>query len=78
MKIIINIPDKDIPTKQDIIQVGLHFMGGKVVECDYPFMESPLDDIKAEIVDCVPWNIEERAMKEDVIDIIDKHIGEKE
>lgn len=41
MKIVIDIPNKDIPTKQDIIQVGLHFMDGKVVECDYPFMELP-------------------------------------
>lgn len=41
MKLIIDIPDKDIPTKQDILQIGLHFMDGKVVECDYPFMELP-------------------------------------
>ena len=39
MKIVIDIPEKEIPAKQDIISVGIHFMDGKIVECDYPFTE---------------------------------------
>ena len=41
MKIVIEIPDNEIPTKQDIVTVDLHFIDGKVCECDYPFMELP-------------------------------------
>jgi len=37
MKITINIPQEDIPDKQGIIWVEIHFIGGKVCECDYPF-----------------------------------------
>lgn len=39
MKVVIDIPDNEIPTKQDIISVDIHFMDGKIVECDYPFIE---------------------------------------
>lgn len=41
MQIVIEIPDNEIPTKQDIVTVDLHFIDGKVCECDYPFMELP-------------------------------------
>ena len=37
MKLIIDIPDNEIPTKQDILSVDLHFIDGTVCECDYPF-----------------------------------------
>ena len=37
MKITINIPQEDIPDKQGIIWVDLHFIDGQVCECDYPF-----------------------------------------
>ena len=33
--------------------------------------------IVIKIVECVPWNTEERAMKEAVLAIIDKHIGKE-
>lgn len=41
MKIVVDIPDNEIPTKQDIVTVDLHFIDGKVCECDYPYMELP-------------------------------------
>lgn len=37
MKITIDIPQSDIPDRQDIISVDIHFFHGKVCECDYPF-----------------------------------------
>ena len=37
MKLIIDIPDNEIPTKQDILSVDLHFIDGTVCECDYLF-----------------------------------------
>jgi hypothetical protein len=37
MKITIDIPQADIPYKQGIIWVDLHFIDGQVCECDYPF-----------------------------------------
>ena len=36
MKIIIDIPDEDIPKKQDVISIALHFIDGQLCECDYP------------------------------------------
>jgi hypothetical protein len=33
----IEIPDKDIPERQDIISVDLCFVGRKVGQCTYPF-----------------------------------------
>ena len=38
---------------------------------------SVIEDIKTEIIECVPWNTEERAMKEAVLAIIDKHLGKE-
>lgn len=37
MKITIDIPQADIPNKQGIIWVELHFINGQVCECDFPF-----------------------------------------
>ena len=39
MQIVIDIPDSDIPKKQELISVDLHFINGKVCECTYPFEE---------------------------------------
>ena len=41
MQIVINIPDKEIPTNQAIIEIGFHFIDGKVCECTYPFKQLP-------------------------------------
>ena len=32
----------------------------------------PLDNIRQEIIECVPWNIEEKAMKLAILGIIDE------
>ena len=39
MDILIHIPSEDIPTKQDMIDVSLHFIDGHVSSCTYPFEE---------------------------------------
>lgn len=39
MKIVIEIPEDEIPTKQDILSVDIHFIDGKVCECSYSFQE---------------------------------------
>ena len=37
MKLLIDIPDTDIPKRQDILSVDLSFVGGQVGQCTYPF-----------------------------------------
>lgn len=51
MQIVIDIPNKDIPQKQDILTVDLHFIDGNVCECTYPFEMQELCDDKGEISD---------------------------
>ena len=41
MQIVIDIPDHEIPKKQDIISVDIHFIDGEVCECDYGFQVLP-------------------------------------
>ena len=42
MRIVIDIPDSDVPTKQDLLNVSLHFIDGTVCEADgYGFMVLP-------------------------------------
>ena len=41
VRIVIEIPDNEIPTRQEIVEVGIHFIDGKVCECTYPFQELP-------------------------------------
>lgn len=41
MQIVIDIPDSEIPTKQEIVSVDLHFIDGKICGCTYPFEELP-------------------------------------
>ena len=36
------------------------------------------EDMKKELIDCVPWNVEEKAMKAAALSVIDKHISGKE
>lgn len=47
MKITIDIPQSDIPDRQDIISVDIHFFHGQVCECTYPFeVQSEAEMIK--------------------------------
>lgn len=39
MKLLIYIPDDEIPKRQEIMSIDLHFIDGKVCECTYPFEE---------------------------------------
>ena len=39
MQIVIDIPNSDIPLKQDVITLDLHFIDGHICECTYPFKE---------------------------------------
>ena len=42
MRIVIDIPNKDIPKSQEVIDIPLHFMDGKVCEAGgYRFAELP-------------------------------------
>ncbi len=41
MQIVIDIPNSDIPLKQNIITLDLHFIDGHICECTYPFKELP-------------------------------------
>lgn len=41
MKLVIDIPENEIPTKQDLLSIDLCFFNGKVSQCDYPFIELP-------------------------------------
>ena len=53
MRIVIDIPNKDIPKCQEVIDVSLHFMDGKVCEAGrYGFAELPKGH--GELVDIRP------------------------
>lgn len=39
MQIVIDIPNNDIPLKQNVITLDLHFIDGHICECTYPFKE---------------------------------------
>ena len=39
MQIVIYIPDSEVPSKQELISVDLHFIDGHICECTYPFEE---------------------------------------
>lgn len=41
MQIIIDIPDNEVPKRQEIVEIGLHFMDGELCECTYPFQVLP-------------------------------------
>ena len=42
MQIVIEIPNKDIPKHQEVIDIRLHFIDGHIVDADeYGFMELP-------------------------------------
>ena len=43
MNILIHIPNEDIPTKQDMVDISLHFIDGHVSSCTYPFEEFESD-----------------------------------
>ena len=88
MKILIDIPDKDIPEKQSIIDVSFHFIDGMVCECDYPFDVLPkgcgnlidADDLIQDIIDdsqlCI-FNSEcERIVHDKMVDFAVDRIAE--
>ena len=39
MRVIIDIPDSEVPKKQEIMSLDLYFIDGKVCGCTYPFQE---------------------------------------
>ena len=41
MQIVIDISDEDVPNKQEIIDISLHFIAGEVCECSYPYIILP-------------------------------------
>lgn len=41
MQIVIDIPDKEVPNSQEIIDISLHFIDGEVCECNYPYIVLP-------------------------------------
>ena len=50
MQILIEIPDSEVPTKQEVVSVDLHFIDGKVCECTYPFQEPCADCVSRQAV----------------------------
>ena len=41
MKIVIDIPDNEVPKRREIVEIGLQFIDGEVCECTYPFQVLP-------------------------------------
>lgn len=41
MQIMIEIPNEEVPNKQEIIDISLHFIAGEVCECSYPYIVLP-------------------------------------
>ena len=44
MKIIMEIPDNDIPKGHAIISANLYFINGKLCRCTYPFIVLPIEE----------------------------------
>lgn len=41
MRLVIDIPDDEVPKRREIVEIGLQFMDGEVCECTYPFQILP-------------------------------------
>ena len=41
MKIVIDVPENEVPKRREIVEIGLQFMDGEVCECTYPFQVLP-------------------------------------
>lgn len=41
MQIVIEIPNEEVPNKQEIMEIDLHFIDGEVCECTYPYIVLP-------------------------------------
>lgn len=49
MMLTINIPEEDIPKRQEIKIIEVHFIDGQVCGCTYPYEVNELDKIRSEI-----------------------------
>lgn len=89
MKLLIEIPDTDIPKRQDILSIDLSFVDGQVGQCTYPFevlkqdpiemLQEIADEIAEQGIDLRDGSEWHNYVNETVIDhleIIDKHIKE--
>lgn len=76
MQIVIEVPEEDIPKRQEIKIIEVHFIDGQVCGCTYPYEVNELDKIRAEIanLDDAEYEIEGyyKAVQ-DVLQIIDKY-----
>lgn len=41
MQLVIDIPEKDVPKRQELMTINLHFIAGEVCECSYPYKVLP-------------------------------------
>ena len=88
MRVLIEIPDEEIPEKNGFIDMSLQFLDGKIVECDFPFeMTGKIcKKIKSEISKNTcgistnieePYDVHEMVFVDDVYKIVDKYLLEK-
>ena len=50
MQIVIDIPNEEVPNKQEIIDISLHFIAGEVCECSYPYIILPENPTNGDMV----------------------------
>ena len=62
MLVLIDIPDKDIPKRQDMLEIDIMFIDGHISQCTYPFevlKREPIEvlqEIREEIKDIRVFN----------------------
>ncbi len=86
MIIEIEIPDKDIPQRQDSIDIHMSFIDGKPCECNYPFTTIVEEEkTKTNVLDKISAEIEEVNTYDGIyidrayaLEIIDKYKAESE
>ena len=59
MQILLDIPDEDVPNKQEIMDISLHFIEGEVCECSYPYIVLPKGHGRLIDVDVLTTSLEE-------------------
>ena len=58
MKIIMEIPDNDIPKGHAIISANLYFINGKLCQCTYPFIVLPIEEEMKRIEEEMKYKME--------------------
>lgn len=75
MKIVIDIPDNEVPKRREIVEIVLQFMEGEVCECTYPFQVLSKGYGRLIDADAYQTKLEEKAKRLNNLDTINGLCG---